>query len=43
VNAGFGEKRDELGNEELTVVIVIKNVAPFNSAHNNVLKKPGNV
>jgi hypothetical protein len=30
-------------SQELTVVIVIENIAPFDSAHDNVLKKSGNV
>jgi hypothetical protein len=34
---------NEPGNKELTVVIVIENIAPFNPAHDDVLQKPGTI
>jgi hypothetical protein len=43
VHTGFREERDKPVHKELTVMIVIENIAPFNSTHDNVLKKPGNI
>jgi hypothetical protein len=43
VHTGFREEGDKPVHKELTVMIVIENIVPFNSTHDNVLKKTGNI
>lgn len=40
-DAGLGEERDEPCDEELAVIIVVENIAPFDTTHNDVLKEYG--
>jgi hypothetical protein len=43
VHTGFREEGNKPVHKELTVMIVIENILPFNYTHDNVLKKPGNI